>query len=399
MIKTVKVKTDEYTEKIAKCFDYEFDGTSTFEVPEIDLNQIPEDYNIGLIVGPSGSGKTSLLSLFGNIEEVTWDNSISIASNFSSPEEAIDKLGAVGLSSIPTWCKPYNVLSNGEAFRADLARRLKDNAIIDEFTSVVNRECAKACSASISKYIRKNNIKNVVIASCHRDIIEWLEPDWVYDTGNHELSVGRNLWHRPEIVIEIRECKKDLWEMFKEHHYLNNTMNSSCRCFVALWGEEIVGFVGAISLPGKIPPLYEGDERKKWRESRAVILPDYQGIGIGTRLSEAVGQIFLDQGYRYFSKTAHIRVGEHRQHSDLWRPTSTNLKSREKSREYGIKEGWSHIHLDVHRLCFSHEYIGPKGTKYRDLYEEQKRKDKEAKRLEGQKKLFIKNKKKIIDKK
>lgn len=72
-------------------------------------------------------------------------------------------------------------MSNGQRFRANLARKLKDNAVIDEFTSVVNRECAISCSYSIQKYIRNKKLKNIVFASCHYDIIDWLKPDWIYN--------------------------------------------------------------------------------------------------------------------------------------------------------------------------------------------------------------------------
>ena len=72
-----------------------------------------------------------------------------------------------------------------------MSRSLHDNAVIDEFTSVVNRECAISCSTSISKYIRNNDLKNIVFASCHDDIIEYLQPDWIYDTDKQELSGGK----------------------------------------------------------------------------------------------------------------------------------------------------------------------------------------------------------------
>ena len=83
---------------------------------------------------------------------------------------------ACGLSSIPSLCKPYHVLSNGEQFRADMARQLYDGAVIDEYTSVVNRETAVSLSIALEKYVRKNNIKNIIISSVHRDIIKWLQP-------------------------------------------------------------------------------------------------------------------------------------------------------------------------------------------------------------------------------
>ena len=146
---TSSVQVDEFTKEITRCFDYDFEGINTFTYSSIDKSLLPENYNIGLIVGSSGSGKSILLKEFGKEETVFWDNTKSIASHFNSPQEAIDKLSAVGLNSIPSWTKPFNVLSNGEAFRAYLARILKDGAVIDEFTSVVDRNVAKACSVSI----------------------------------------------------------------------------------------------------------------------------------------------------------------------------------------------------------------------------------------------------------
>jgi hypothetical protein len=136
------------------------------------------------------SGKSTLLKKFGIEESPDWDINKSILSHFESPDEAINKMGAVGLNTIPSWYKPYQVLSNGEKFRADVARKLKSNAVIDEFTSVVDRNVAKAASVSLSRYIKNNDIENIVLSTCHRDILEWLEPDWVIDTDAGEFQQG-----------------------------------------------------------------------------------------------------------------------------------------------------------------------------------------------------------------
>ena len=368
---TSKVLLDTYTEKISRVFDYDFDGVSVFKCWDVP-NIVNEDYNIGLVVGSSGSGKSTLLNQIRPIRQNTWNNDISIASHFRNPDEAIDKLSAVGLNSIPSWVKPYNALSNGEKFRADLAISLVDDAVIDEFTSVVDREVALACSVAVSKYIRKNNIKRIIFASCHRDIIDWLDPDWIFDTDSGELTNRRCLRQRPSINIEIFECSRTAWKLFRKHHYLNNEMNNASRCYVGLWDNKPIVFSANLSLPSKIPPLFEGDNRNKFRESRLVVLPDYQGMGVGTRFSDAIGELFLKNDYRYFSKTAHIRMGEYRQKSNLWRPTSTNLKSREKSQKCSKKEAWHHMMLDTRRLCYSHEYIGNMQNKYRILYENYK---------------------------
>jgi GNAT superfamily N-acetyltransferase len=149
--------------------------------------------------------------------------------------------------------------------------------------------------------------------------------------------------------------------MFKNHHYLNHKIPFAVRCFIAKWGDETVGFASSICLPGRTPPLYEGDVRLKWRECRTVCLPDFQGIGIGTRLSDAVADIHIEQGLRYFSKTSHIRMGEYRQKSPLWRPTATNLVDRSKS---GSSKNWHHFPLEKKRICYSHEYIGENRKSY-----------------------------------
>ena len=152
--------------------------------------EMSDDFNIGVIVGASGSGKSTLLREFGTEENPKWMLDDSIISQFESVDEGINLLTAVGLNSVPSWYKPYRILSNGEQFRADLARKIKDNAVIDEFTSVVDRNVAKAASVALVRYIRKNNLKNIVLSTCHRDILDWLEPDWVIDTDLGELTEG-----------------------------------------------------------------------------------------------------------------------------------------------------------------------------------------------------------------
>lgn len=323
-----------------------FSGKSVFDSWEIP--KIPKEYNIGIIVGASGTGKTTLLNELGDTTLPVWKKDKAIVSHFENPSIAIDRLSGVGFNSIPSWCKPYHVLSTGEKFRADLAIKLKDNTVIDEFTSVVDRNVAKSTSVAVSKYIRNSNIKNVIFASCHEDILNWLEPDWIFNTNNGKLLVGRYL-RRPKIVTFVYKCRHNLWEMFKGHHYLSSKLNKASRCFVGIWNNEIVVFTSAIRFPN-------GNFDNAWREHRTVILPDYQGMGIGTRFSDCVAQLFIDDGFRYFSRTAHIRMGEYRNKSNLWKPTTKNKIIRKdiKSTNNGTFNNW---YVDT-RLCYSHEYIG-----------------------------------------
>lgn len=359
-----KVKIDDITDRISNVFDYEFDGIIS---TNIVIPKFPNDFQIGLIVGSSGSGKSTLLNEFGDIEKHVWNNNLSIASHFESFEDASSKFGAVGLNSIPTWLKPYSVLSNGERFRADMARSLHDNAVIDEFTSVVNRECAISCSTSISKYIHSNDLHNIVFASCHDDIIEYLEPDWIYDTDKKNLSVGRCVRQSKNIILKVNQCDKQVWSMFAKYHYLSADLNISSDCYIVSWDNIPVAFGAILAMPGK----FGNDARVCVSEHRIVVLPDYQGMGIGNKLSEYLGELYLSQGYRYFGKTANPRMGEHRQRSSLWRATSSNLRKSRNLTEEQITSNLRNHGRNVtrqqvinyySRLCYSHEYIGDENT-------------------------------------
>jgi ABC-type lipoprotein export system ATPase subunit/GNAT superfamily N-acetyltransferase len=350
-----RVREDETTLAVSQKFDYDFNG----EVEtEIKVPHFHGEFQIGLIVGSSGSGKSTLLKrCFGQEEEIAWDNSKSIVSNFDGADSGMELLSAVGLSSIPSWCKPYNVLSSGEKFRADLARRLHSNSVIDEFTSVVNRDVAKSCSYAVQKYIREHGLNNIVFASCHDDIAEYLQPDWIYNTDTTQFYNGRYL-HRPPIELVFHRCGVKQWDMFKKHHYLSHDINKACTCYLVSMNDYPVGFVGSLAFPF-------GGCTNAWRESRLVVLPDFQGMGIGNTISETVAQMYLDRGCRYFSKTTNPRCGLHRDKSPLWRGTSHNHKARADYIKDGEARGKSKYSMSAeqqlihaNRVCYSHEYIG-----------------------------------------
>ena len=124
-----------------------------------------------------------------------------VCSNFRNYTEAKNKLLGSGLSSIPGWLKPYEHLSTGQKHRADLAINLKNDAVFDEFTSVLDRNTAKGLASSVEKFIRSNNITGVVFAGPHRDIISYLLPDWVFDTDLGVLYQDEIT--KPEPFLEI----------------------------------------------------------------------------------------------------------------------------------------------------------------------------------------------------
>ena len=75
--------------------------------------------------------------------------------------------------------------------------------VFDEFTSVVNREVAKTGSFAISKAVRATK-KKFVAVSCHRDVFEWLEPDWVYDTDCKQFFFIQKTQDRKDRISRLK---------------------------------------------------------------------------------------------------------------------------------------------------------------------------------------------------
>lgn len=152
---------------------------------------LDEPWQIGAIVGRSGTGKTS-------IAKELWPTAYirgfeykheSVLDDFPEELSTADitkALCSVGFASPPDWLKPYENLSQGEKMRVDIARALclsQDLIVFDEFTSVVDREIAKISALAISNAIRKSK-KQFIAVTCHYDVLDWLEPDWVFRTDD-----------------------------------------------------------------------------------------------------------------------------------------------------------------------------------------------------------------------
>lgn len=218
-------------------------------------------------------------------------------------------LSSVGFSSPPSWLRPFGVLSNGEQFRATVARALAESpemAVIDEFTSVVDRTVAQIGSSAVAKTVRRRGQKLIAV-SCHYDILEWLQPDWVYEPATASFQ-WRLLRRRPDIQLEIVRVHSSAWQLFKKHHYLDSSLAACAICFCALLGGHPVAFSSAIHRP-----------THGWGEHRTVCLPDYQGVGIGNAISEYVAGLMASLKGRYMSTTSSPSMIAHRNKSPLWK--------------------------------------------------------------------------------
>ena len=288
-------------------FDLQAAKVSSTEIP----NNIPDlgtrEWSVGLIVGPSGAGKTTIAkNMFqkelSSTENMKWGASNAVIDDFPkalSIKDITELLSSVGFSSPPAWLRPYENLSNGEKFRVSMARVLaesEDIAVVDEFTSVIDRTVAQIGSAAIAKTVRARGQKFVAV-SCHYDIEEWLQPDWIY-----QPHIGQFIWGsvqpRPQINCEVIWAKYEAWSLFSKHHYLSDSLNKSAQIYVGL-------VKGQPAVMTAILPLINANVKNARRISRTVVLPDYQGIGIGGRFVDAVCAGLKAQGLDTYTTTSH----------------------------------------------------------------------------------------------
>lgn len=298
------------------------------------------DWKIGLIVGPSGSGKTSIGARI--FREPIYD----LYAGWPTDKPIIDciapdgefnavtgALSAVGLGDVPAWLRPFPVLSNGEKFRAGLARLVCErpvHAVVDEFTSVIDRQIAKVGASAFTKTWRRGS-GQVVLLSCHYDIIEWLQPDWIYDTSEARFYNRDCLQRRPPINLQIYKVRGTVFpRLFKKHYYLDLPAPVAAEYFVGFVGREPVCHLAVV-------PLFTANA---YRATRLVVMPEWQGVGVGTKFLAAVCEYHL-QGFGrcgkklpVFFHTSHPQLCAALRHSSRWVQTGAHLYGSNKVKSH-----------------------------------------------------------------
>jgi GNAT superfamily N-acetyltransferase len=191
--------------------------------------------------------------------------------------------------------------------------------------------------------------------TCHYDIAEWLEPDWILDMATCELmrsapGVAGGRFRRPAIELEIHRCRVAAWQLFKRHHYLSGSLAPGARCYLATWNGVPVNFCATLPIIAK---------KNHRRFTRIVTLPDYQGIGVGMRAVAAVAELHRAEGLRINVTSSHPALIRHCRRSPLWKTVNvrkTGGSPRQANARFGAYRN------AAGRAVVSFEYVGEEGV-------------------------------------
>ena len=77
-----------------------------------------------------------------------------------------------------------------------------------------------------------------------------------------------------------------MWQIFRGYHYLNGALPSTARCYTAVYQDKPIAFIAVVHIHMKT---------RHYRVTRLVVLPDYQGIGVGKRLLNFIAELYTSQ--------------------------------------------------------------------------------------------------------
>lgn len=325
---------------------------------------IKTDFNIGLIIGASGSGKTTLAKqMFGEeVFETLLDLSRPVIEQFDksmSYEDCVNALTGIGLSQVACWIKPAGALSNGQKARAEAALQLcsgKQFVLIDEFSSVVDRNVAKAMAHCVQRFARKKN-KRIVLVSCHYDIFEWLNPDWVIDCNKQTYSNRRlerlGFERQEKIEFQIAECDRNTWHHFSKYHYLSDKLPVG---HIETFGVYLDGVQIGFQCFANYVPHRKGT-KKIMHSNRTVVHPDYVGFGLGMRVIDLTSFEMKKRGYSVQAKFSSVPVYQSMSKNPLWvlSDVSNNTQKSQKMSgdNMGRKGGFR-----IATRTFSFKFVG-----------------------------------------
>lgn len=248
---------------------------------------LPDTWQVLLIMGESGSGKTTIL------REITPEKPLRVPDGplflwggSSEPEKTrtVSILSRCGLSDATHFVSSYSQLSDSQKARASVALQViwgRKLIVVDEFLSTLDRTTAKATAYCIQKLIRAMGLR-LVATTAHTDLVPYLMPDMLIE-GKAYPSRFTCCKLSPDLSInpflkqvnlkyldksDYRECS--LGDLHYKGKYTGGTKDF---LFADMDGRHIGVLVGTYNRT-------TGGRRI----SRLIVHPSFRGTGIGKAL-------------------------------------------------------------------------------------------------------------------
>jgi tRNA (guanosine-2'-O-)-methyltransferase len=171
----------------------------------------------------------------------------------------------------------------------------------------------------------------------------------------------------PVLNLVLQPSPKHHWRRFRDHHYKTPVLSNTARTFLLTTADDDQNPVGMVATIRHNGPKSAATGALPHRAHRTVVLPQWQGLGIGSRLSDAVAELHRQEGSRYYGQTVHPMFGRYRDNSEWWVPTEFNHRtSKFKVESWAQRKQQVRVALRVPKYIYSHEYTGPPSGKQQE---------------------------------
>lgn len=126
---------------------------------------------------------------------------------------------------------------------------------------------------------------------------------------------------------------------------MNSEINNSSQCYIAYIENNPVSFFSVIHFPHPHVKNFK-------RGHRLVVLPDYQGLGIGHIFSTEIAGLYKKNGFRFIITSSTKSLFKQRKTDERWIVTN-----------YGRMFSGSGVlknSLSKNKYTYSYEYVGEK---------------------------------------